>query len=132
MNGARAISRPLLAVLVSVFVHDASAVQRECVGHYTIDMPGQFEYALARNEFPAETAFANGFVAAWGEIGGLKMKDGSPGNLSITTGTTDSDLDKLFQFENAAPQRKKNEFLDWIKEEDESTTHAVDPTGVGR
>ena len=131
MTYPRTLSRVFLALALSLAAHRVLAAPRECVGNYTIDVTGPFEYALTRSSDPADAEFADG-LRAWGVYAGLRLKDGTEGALLVTQKAADTDLQKLLAFENAEPQRKKNELLDWIKHEDESTTHAVDPMGDSR
>lgn len=130
MSNLSTVPGLLLAFSLGLPAHGALAVQRECVGYYTIDMPGHFEYALSRKTFPAEAEFSNG-LTAWGAGAGLKLEDGSSAVLSITQRSTDDDLQKLLAFKNDEPLRKKNELLKLIEDLDEQKA-IVDPTGENR
>jgi hypothetical protein len=131
MNRIGAVSRLLLACALGLAFDRASAVQRECVGYFTIDMPGQFEYALSPSNTLGEPHFS-GALSSWGVYGGLRLKDGTEGKLAITQRATDADLQSLLAARNAEPQQKKNELLELVKNLDDDATHAVDPKGEDR
>ena len=105
--------------------------QVECIGHHTVVLPGAFEYSLAPSNRLGDDRFAGGLAPRDTHVD-VRFDHGPVRPISVSREATEADLQSLFEEANAGPQAKKNEFLAWIKQQDEDPTHAVDPTGEDR
>jgi hypothetical protein len=96
----------------------------ECLGYYTIEMPGEFEYALMSN-------FSQG-LGAWGSEIRLRLNGLEQQDVSISQPASAADLVALMDAKNAEQRREKQRFLELAQWIDDHPVAAKDMDPDGR
>lgn len=102
------------------------ALLTECLGYYTVRIPGEFEYALTEN-------FSGG-LGAWGTEIRLDLMGLQSQEVSISQPAGNVDLMRRMEARNAQQQREMDELLELAKRIDQRAAGSkeIDPDGQER